>query len=71
MKHAIAQFRGQRSVRSIAHRLSFITHADLIHVFASGKIIESGTHESLLAQNGAYARMWPTQQAQAFADETG
>ena len=71
MKHAISQFRGQRSVLLIAHRLSFITHADLIHVFASGKIIESGTHESLLAQNGAYARMWFTQQAQAFADETG
>ena len=71
MKHAISQFRGQRSVLLIAHRLSFITHADLIHVFASGKIIESGTHESLLAQNGAYARMWLTQQAQASADETG
>ena len=71
MKHAISQFRGQRSVLLIAHRLTFITHADLIHVFASGKIIESGTHESLLAQNGAYARMWLTQQAQASADETG
>ena len=71
MKHAISRFRGQRSVLLIAHRLSFITHADLIHVFASGKIIESGTHESLLAQNGAYARMWLTQQAQASADETG
>ena len=71
MKHAISGFRGQRSVLLIAHRLTFITHADLIHVFASGKIIESGTHESLLAQNGAYARMWLTQQAQASADETG
>ena len=71
MKHAISRFRGQRSVLLIAHRLTFITHADLIHVFASGKIIESGTHESLLAQNGAYARMWLTQQAQASADETG
>ena len=71
MKHAISQFRGQRSVLLIAHRLNFITHADLIHVFASGKIIESGTHESLLAKNGAYARMWLTQQAQASADETG
>ena len=71
MKHAISRFRGQRSVLLIAHRLSFITHADLIHVFASGKIIESGTHESLLAKNGAYARMWLTQQAQASADEAG
>ena len=71
MKHAISQLRGQRTVLLIAHRLSFVTHADVIHVFASGKIIESGTHESLLAHNGAYARMWLTQQAQAFEDETG
>jgi subfamily B ATP-binding cassette protein MsbA len=65
MKHAISQFRGDRSVLLIAHRLSFVTHVDQIHVFASGKIIESGTHDSLLAHNGAYAKMWYTQQAQA------
>ena len=69
MKHAISQFRGDRSVLLIAHRLSFVTHVDQIHVFASGKIIESGTHESLLAQNGAYAKMWHTQQAQASSAE--
>ena len=69
MKHAISQFRGDRSVLLIAHRLSFVTHVDQIHVFASGKIIESGTHESLLVQNGAYAKMWHTQQAQASSAE--
>ena len=69
MKHAIPQFQGDRSVLVIAHRLSFVTHVDRIHVFASGKIIESGTHESLLAQNGAYAKMWYTQQAQASSAE--
>ena len=69
MKHAISQFQGDRSVLVIAHRLSFVTHVDRIHVFASGKIIESGTHESLLAQNGAYAKMWYTQQAQASSAE--
>ena len=69
MKHAISQFQGERSVLVIAHRLSFVTHVDRIHVFASGKIIESGTHESLLAQNGAYAKMWYTQQAQASSAE--
>ena len=68
MKEAIAQFRGDRSLLLIAHRLSFVTHADQIHVFASGKIIESGTHDSLLAQNGAYAKMWHTQQAKAQSD---
>ena len=36
MKHAISQFRGDRSVLLIAHRLSFVTHVDQIHVFASG-----------------------------------
>lgn len=69
MKHAISQFRGERSVLVIAHRLSFVTHVDQIHVFASGKIIESGTHDSLLAQNGAYAKMWYTQQAEASSAE--
>jgi len=69
MKHAISQFQGDRSVLVIAHRLSFVTHVDRIHVFASGKIIESGTHDSLLGQNGAYAKMWYTQQAQASSAE--
>ena len=69
MKHAISQFRQGRSVLVIAHRLSFVTHVDQIHVFASGKIIESGTHDSLLAQNGAYAKMWYTQQAEASSAE--
>ncbi|MDP6551851.1 MAG: ABC transporter transmembrane domain-containing protein [Arenicellales bacterium] len=68
MKAAISQFRGNRSVLLIAHRLSFVTHADQIHVFASGKIIESGTHDRLLAQQGAYAKMWHTQQAQSDED---
>ena len=70
MKQAIAQFRKARSVLLIAHRLSFVTHADQIHVFAAGRIVESGTHDDLLAQNGAYAKMWFTQQAQAQSDES-
>ena len=69
MKHAITKFRNDRSVLLIAHRLSFVTHADQIHVFAAGRIIESGTHDTLLAQNGAYAKMWFTQQAETQSDE--
>ncbi len=70
MKQAIAQFRKARSVLLIAHRLSFVTHADQIHVFAAGRIVESGTHDDLLALNGTYAKMWFTQQVQARSDES-
>ena len=45
----------------IAHRLSTIRHADTIHVFENGTIVESGTHESLIAKNGRYTRLWNQQ----------
>jgi ATP-binding cassette, subfamily B, bacterial MsbA len=45
----------------IAHRLSTILHADLIHVIEGGRVIESGTHEQLLATSGAYSRLFKLQ----------
>lgn len=45
----------------IAHRLSTIKDADLILVMKDGDIIESGTHEALLAQNGFYAELYNSQ----------
>lgn len=47
-----------KTVLMIAHRLSTIQNADLILVFNGGKIIERGTHDSLLAAKGKYASMW-------------
>ncbi len=47
-----------KTVLMIAHRLSTIQNADEILVFDEGKIIERGTHASLLAANGKYASMW-------------
>eukprot|EP01114_Cavostelium_apophysatum_P016898 TRINITY_DN48_c0_g1_i1.p1 TRINITY_DN48_c0_g1~~TRINITY_DN48_c0_g1_i1.p1 ORF type:complete len:1280 (-),score=427.38 TRINITY_DN48_c0_g1_i1:235-4074(-) len=43
-----------RTTVVIAHRLSTIRHADIIAVIESGKVVESGTHEELLAKEGAY-----------------
>lgn len=51
----------------IAHRLSTIRTADLILVMKDGNIIEQGTHDTLLAQNGFYASMYNSQFAGAIA----
>ncbi|CAG5069132.1 putative multidrug resistance ABC transporter ATP-binding/permease protein YheI [Dyadobacter sp. CECT 9623] len=45
----------------IAHRLSTILHADRIYVLEKGKIIETGTHSSLLDEKGLYYAMWRQQ----------
>ena len=49
----------------IAHRLSTIKNADLILVMRDGDVIESGTHEQLMEQNGFYAELYNSQFAQA------
>ncbi len=45
----------------IAHRLSTIKHCDTIHMLEQGKIVESGTHDSLIELNGSYASMYRKQ----------
>ena len=50
-----------KTVIAIAHRLSSIAEMDRIVVMEAGRIIEDGPPEALLAQNGAYARLWSRQ----------
>ncbi len=56
----ISQQKSQITVL-IAHRLSTIMHADRIYVLEKGKVIETGTHDTLLSEKGLYYAMWRQQ----------
>jgi len=56
-----------RTTLVIAHRLSTVVGADQILVMDAGRVVERGTHEQLLAHDGAYAKLWALQQAEAEA----
>ncbi|HET8844313.1 MAG TPA: ABC transporter ATP-binding protein [Ktedonobacteraceae bacterium] len=59
-----------RTTLAIAHRLSTILAADVILVMNKGEIVESGTHEELLALNGLYARLYNEQFTRNAIEET-
>ena len=61
VQRAMAALRTDRTSFVIAHRLSTIRDADLILVMESGRIVERGTHDRLLAARGAYHRLYAAQ----------
>lgn len=69
VQKAMAALRTDRTSFVIAHRLSTIRDADTILVMENGKIVEQGNHQALLAEEGAYYRLYMSQFAGADVEE--
>jgi subfamily B ATP-binding cassette protein MsbA len=67
VQQALANLIRDRTTFVIAHRLSTIREADMILVIDQGRIVESGTHESLMAQDGPYRKFFRLQTEEVYS----
>ena len=61
VQQAIENLESNCTTVVIAHRLSTVEKADCIYVMDNGRVLESGSHQDLLAHNGLYASLYNTQ----------
>ena len=67
LQRSIERISRDRTTIVIAHRLSTVRRADRILVLEEGRVVEDGNHESLVEQNGVYARLWSVQTGDALS----
>jgi ATP-binding cassette subfamily B multidrug efflux pump len=69
IQHSLYQLMEGKTVIAIAHRLSTIAAMDRLIVIDEGKIVEQGSHQELIAQQGIYAQLWAHQTGGFIADD--